>query len=532
MITRTNRLVALVVIASTINILNTPYASPMQQPAQQPAPEEAMRIALERVEAAVGRADHVFGVSNNCVFRANEAMGLAHSANGTSINAFERANEASAQANRASIHANEALAATERAQALPAEVAQAGQDSITNLENEYNRLREGLENAARAHNEQVRENNIQIEAAKINEKHRLGIFEQEERIRAQAVVDAESTKWDKIQKMIDDPKRIAKIVLAITAIALGIYTAKHGIPMLMNYFTQPQVVSETSKSGWFGWGSSQEEIQLSDLVFTSSLQNQLFDLLLRVQSAKTFNENLPNVLFYGAPGTGKTAFAKALAHYSGLNYALTSGSEFAKITDLNIANNELRKLLDWAQGDDKGLIVFIDEAESLFANRKLTTTSKSVQDFINTFLALIPEKSQKNLMFVFATNHPFKLDDAITNRIGINIEFTIPEAPEREKILATYLAKFAQENADAPVTFHPEIFEALSTYVSNLEGLSPRAIKFVAEELIVKARRQEDKQLTNEIAQLVLNEALLSLQQTAQWEKERDKWVNSQMARN
>ena len=172
-----------------------------------------------------------------------------------------------------------------------------------------------------------------------------------------------------------------------------------------------------------------------------------------------------------------------------------------------------------------GLIVFIDEAESLFANRKLPTTSKATQDFINTFLSLVSDQSQKKVMFIFATNHPFKLDDAITNRIGINIEFTLPKASEREKILLMYLAKFAQENEDAIVDFHPEIMRLLSKYADSLEGFSPRAIKFVAEEMIINARRQESMQLTNEIAQAVIDQAKHSLQQTELWEKERNEWT-------
>ena len=130
------------------------------------------------------------------------------------------------------------------------------------------------------------------------------------------------------------------------------------MPVLINYLTRPRVISETSRPGLFEWFKSQKNIDINDLIFTPSLQKQLLDLLLRVQTAKKYNEALPNVLFYGAPGTGKTAFVKALAYSSGLDYALTSGSEFAKITDLNHANNELRKLLNWAKRSKNGLDCF------------------------------------------------------------------------------------------------------------------------------------------------------------------------------
>ncbi len=332
-------------------------------------------------------------------------------------------------------------------------------------------------------------------------------------------------KWEKIKEIISDPRIMMEIAITIVVIALCIYVIKYGLPVLINYLTQPRIISETSSPGLFEWFKPKQAVAIDDLIFTPHLQKQLLDLLLRVQTAKKYAEALPNVLFHGAPGTGKTAFVKALAYESGLDYALTSGSEFAKITDLNHANNELRKLLNWAKRSKNGLIVFIDEAESLFANRKLATTSKATQDFINTFLSLVSDQSQKKVMFIFATNHPFKLDDAITNRVGINIEFTLPEASEREKILSMYLVKSAQENEEAIVDLHPDIIKLLPKYADSLKGFSPRAIKFVAEEMIINARRQESMQLTNNIALTIIDQAIHSLQQTEQWEKERNKWI-------
>lgn len=244
-------------------------------------------------------------------------------------------------------------------------------------------------------------------------------------------------------------------------------------------------------------------------------------------AAEMYDENLPNLLLFGESGTGKTAFAKALAYESGLDYALTSGAEFAKITDLAAASDELRNLLYWANSSDKGLIVFIDEAESLFPDRKFSTTPKITQDLINTFLSLISDKSQKNIMFILATNHPFKLDDAVVSRIGMNIKFTMPTEVEIEKILTQSLIKFADEKHDAIVEIHPEVTRMLPLYAKNLGGFSPRDIKFVAENMIVRARQQRSGLLTDDIAQLSLNEAIRNLQQNLERQDERAQWLKA-----
>lgn len=432
------------------------------------------------------------------------------------------------------------------------QVEQARQQVITDQQEERNR------NELQLHGQKAAidlENNLRVaeEQARLNHENKMNALRTAEgrdafrtkheikaREEAAAAIRQTEIKWGKIQEMFgsfgngfteltSDPKRMTKVGAAVIGTTAGFYAAKHGIPVLISHLVQPKVVSETSRKSWFGWKPPLETIKIEDLTFKSQLQKQLLDLALRVKTAKEFNESLPNVLFFGAPGTGKTAFAKALAYWSGLDYALTSGSEFAKITDLNLANNELRKLIEWGKTSKKGLIIFIDEAESLFANRLLPSTSKHVQDFINTFLAQIPEKSQKNLMFIFATNHPFKLDDAITNRVGINVEFTLPEQPERMKILYSYLHKFAQENKNAVVTLSQDMLDNIHLYAEQLEGIAPRAIKFVAEEMVVRARRNKvNPILSDTLAQEVLSGAKETLKQTAKWETERELWIEAQ----
>lgn len=535
------RLFIVTVIVSIINILNISVVS-MQKTTQQQVPEPAQeeqvsaQEMLERIKPVINLAQNLFRDTQNIIQGLNESMAIANSSNKTAINAAEEATKALGLA-------NEATAGLAKIQDLQADVLKQSQSTAANLEQQIHAATKKLEHdyeqlSATLTEQAAREAEKITDAARIKNEHfeekiklkkDLGIYEQEAKIQAQANIETEKEKWKNIREMIGDSKPIIKIALAIIATTLCIYTIKYGMPALANYFTQPRVISETSKTGWlqskwFRQFKPKQTNAIDELIFTPSLQKQLFDLLLRVRSAKEYGEALPNILFYGAPGTGKTAFVRALAYASGLDYALTSGSEFAKITDLNTANNELRKLLNWAKKSSKGLIVFIDEAESLFASRKLLTTSKATQDFINTFLALISDQSQENVMFIFATNHPFKLDDAITNRIGINIEFTLPQAQEREKILLMYLIKFAQKNEDTLVDFHPEIKPLLSIYADKLEGFSPRAIKFVAEEMIIKARRHESRQLTNDIAQTVIDETKQSLQQTILWENERNEW--------
>ncbi|MFA6535248.1 MAG: AAA family ATPase [Candidatus Babeliales bacterium] len=477
------RLFIVITLVSITNIFYTSaiYSSQRatQQPVQQPQTQQLLDAILKEVTAA----------KQNCaksLEKSNASVVLSHNALEASQKSFELSKTAAALATEIITKIKD----------LPATLDKQTQAAIENLVGVGAKQKEILET--------------------IKKESRRPLVDE---------IKIRQEDWKELRETIGDPKLMLKISAAIVTIALCFFIIKYGTPALINYLTQPRVISETSRPKLFEWFKPKQNVDIDDLIFAAPLQKQLLDLLLRVQTAKKFNEVLPNVLFYGAPGTGKTAFVKALAYSSGLDYALTSGSEFAKITDLNHANNELRKFLNWAKRSKNGLIVFIDEAESLFSNRKLATTSKATQDFINTFLSLVSDQSQKKVMFIFATNHPFKLDDAITNRIGINIEFTLPEAPEREKILSMYLVKTAQENEDAVVGLHPDLIKLLPKYAESLKGFSPRAIKFVAEEMIINARRQESMQLTNDIAIAVIDQAKRSLQQTALWSKDLEKWA-------
>ena len=452
------------------------------------------------------------------IYTANQALALAHSSNKTAIDGFEKIELTKALA-------KEVETGLRRVEALLVQVTPQAQMAVTNLGQEYERLTSVLAQDV------VNAKNIVADAAKVEreraleDKMRLAQEERESGILQKVAIAGEQEKWRNIKEILANPQPLVTIGLAVVTVALGIYAIKYGVPLLIDYFSQPRVISETSQRGWFQWFTSDKHEHLDDLVFAPSLQAQLADLLLRIQTAKTYDHPLPNILFYGPSGTGKTAFVKALAYASGLDYALTSGSEFTKITDLNCANNELRALLTWAKKSKKGLIVFIDEAELLFEHRKLPTASKMAHDFTNTFLSLISDQSQKNVLFIFATNHPFKLDDAVINRIGTSIEFALPIAAEREKILSMYLVKGAQEHNNVAVGLPQDVVALLPTYAQRLEGFSPRAIKFIAQEMIIKAQQNPSKQLTDDIAQSVIDLAKDSLDKIQQWEKERATWI-------
>lgn len=453
--------------------------------------------------------------TNNCVFRINEAHAYALGAVNKAIEAHQIALDQQVVVGKNN----------EDIKAIQSEITSL-RAAVPTIQREIAALTEQQKNELMQLAESLKERALKVETieagvararieAEIASKAKYGIYEKEAKILGQAHVEGELQKERERWKNLSDSTVVSVYGLAITVVAFALYSIKYGLPIILNRYTQPQIISETS----LGNSNLGRRLKVEDLVFVPDLQQQLGDLVARVQHAKKYSEPYPNILFYGPSGTGKTAFAKALAYASGLDYALTSGSEFAKIVDQPRVHDELRNLFSWAKKSSKGVIIFIDEAESLFASRRFSSTTRHLQDLIHTFLSLVAEQSQKKIMFIFATNNPHKLDDALLNRVGVSIEFILPGAAEREKILLSYVTREANANKNELVGLHPDFRRLLPTYAESLDGFSPRALKFIAQEMVVKARISESMDITSALAQRVIDTAKNGQQQLIEWRK-------------
>ncbi len=329
----------------------------------------------------------------------------------------------------------------------------------------------------------------------------------------ETAVKMNETKWSSIKNMfgsigsgLTSPKTMFKVGLGILICGIAYYGIKHAMPVIIAKMVQPTVVSETSKKSWFGSKNPKKDLNLEELVFTGDLKTQLRRVTDAVEDGLKGAE-LPNVLLHGKPGLGKTIFAKAVAyHFKGkVDYALTSATEFAALPTLELKKKHLRRLIEWAERNGKILILFWDEVESLFADRRLPTTSRETADFILSFCHLVPKKSQKNFMIIFATNYPYMIDEAIGNRIGMDIAFDNPSESGCVDILKTYVTKFSKaDGKQAVVSLDSGVDAKIASSGKNLVGLTPRALDFTAQQMMTLARRTP----TNVLTMAMVDEAI------------------------
>jgi hypothetical protein len=147
-------------------------------------------------------------------------------------------------------------------------------------------------------------------------------------------------------------------------------------------------------------------------------------------TARAWNEGGLAALFAGAPGTGKTMAAEALATELALPlYRI----DLSQVVNKYIGETEknLRRLFDAADSSD--VILFFDEANALFGKR---TEVKDAHDrYANLEVSYLLERMERfKGLAILATNRKKDLDEAFLRRLRFVLEFPLPGTAERLRI--------------------------------------------------------------------------------------------------
>lgn len=139
---------------------------------------------------------------------------------------------------------------------------------------------------------------------------------------------------------------------------------------------------------------------------------------------------------YGAPGTGKSMSAHAIAYSLEkkiicVNYADIE-SKYVGETSKN-----LTKLFEYAKEND--YIIFFDEADALLSKR-VTNMSSSTDVSVNqTRSVLLTLLNDYSGMVIFATNFISNYDAAFMRRIQFHVKFELPNEEMRKKLWEMYI---------------------------------------------------------------------------------------------
>ena len=227
---------------------------------------------------------------------------------------------------------------------------------------------------------------------------------------------------------------------------------------------------------------------LDDIVLPNSVKEQILDIADYAKNSKIVYEQWGlekthkyskriGINLYGAPGTGKTMAAHALAKYLGrkiliVNYADIE-SKYVGETPKNI-----RKVFEVAK--ETNSILFFDEADAILSKRVTNMTGAVDVSVIQTRSVMLMIMNDYQDFIIFATNFIENFDPAFMRRISMHVKFELPDFECRKKLWKLYIPNTMPNNID------------IDEIAKKYEGLSGSDISNAILMGAFKAARQHD----------------------------------------
>ncbi len=218
--------------------------------------------------------------------------------------------------------------------------------------------------------------------------------------------------------------------------------------LLVFFFFMRQIQAGGGKAMSFGKSRARlmsdhsKKMTFSDVAGIDEAQEELEEIIDFLRDPKRFQRlggRIPKgVLLMGAPGTGKTLLARAIAGEAGVPFFSISGSDFVEMF-VGVGASRVRDLFE--QGKKNApCIVFIDEIDAVGRQRGagLGGGHDEREQTLNQLLVEMDGfESNEGVIIVAATNRPDVLDPALLRpgRFDRRIVVPTPDVKGREGIL-------------------------------------------------------------------------------------------------
>jgi cell division protease FtsH len=234
------------------------------------------------------------------------------------------------------------------------------------------------------------------------------------------------------------------------------------------------------------------EVTFADVAGQENAKREVTELVEFLRHPERFRKlgaEVPRgVLLMGAPGTGKTLLAKALAGEAGVPFYSISGSEFIEVF-VGVGAARVRNLFTAAK-ENAPSIVFVDELDSVGRTRGtgLGGGHDEREQTLNQILAELDGfTGRENVIVLAATNRPDVLDPALLRpgRFDRHVSLDLPDRQDRVAILKVHARKVPlAEDVD------------LQKVAAGTPGFSGADIKNLVNEAAMLAARHERQQVS------------------------------------
>ncbi|MPZ43397.1 MAG: ATP-dependent zinc metalloprotease FtsH [Betaproteobacteria bacterium] len=253
---------------------------------------------------------------------------------------------------------------------------------------------------------------------------------------------------------------------------------------------------------------SETKVTFDDVAGIDEAENELVEIVDFLKAPEKYTRlggTAPKgVLLVGAPGTGKTLLARAVAGEAGVPFFSMSAAEFVEMI-VGVGAARVRDLFKEARANAPA-IIFIDELDAIGRARgqvAIGGSSEQEQTLNQILTEMDGFSSREGVIVLAATNQPDVLDKALLRpgRFDRRVIVNLPDKRGREAILAVHTRKVPLAD-DA----HPEEIAA------STPGFSGADLKnLVNEAALLAARRGENhvrqKDFADALEKIVLGPA-------------------------
>jgi len=235
---------------------------------------------------------------------------------------------------------------------------------------------------------------------------------------------------------------------------------------------------------------SESRVTFDDVAGIDEAENELVEIVDFLRDPHKYTRlggTAPKgVLLVGAPGTGKTLLARAVAGEAGVPFFSMSAAEFVEMI-VGVGAARVRDLFKQAR-EHAPAIIFVDEIDSIGRARgpmAIGASGEQEQTLNQILTEMDGFSSREGIIVLAATNQPEVLDKALLRpgRFDRRVVVNLPDKTGREAILRVHTRR-------VPLARDVDLAELAST-TPGLSGADLRNL--VNEAALLAARRAQDE---------------------------------------
>lgn len=192
--------------------------------------------------------------------------------------------------------------------------------------------------------------------------------------------------------------------------------------------------------------------RLDDLILPAVVRRAVDELVEEQQRADVLRahgvEPRHRVLLVGAPGTGKTTLAEAIAERAGVplfvvRYETMIGSYLGETA------TRLKRVFDYARTTP--CVLFFDEFDAIGKERGDIHETGEIKRVVTSLLMQVDDLPSYTIIAA-ATNHPELLDRASWRRFQLRLPLPLPDSSALTRYIEVFSQRFPESLGHAPAT--------------------------------------------------------------------------------